>query len=92
MPYENNKLWRQLYPQKWNEMKKRNYSKTAVGNANHRQLYTDHEDSLILDPPGTDRELHKMIGRSIQAIQGRRVKLKKKWLEVGVKWVTVRGQ
>ena len=91
MPYEWNKRWRQLYPQKWNEMKKKNYAQTAFRNPNHRCTYTNNEDSLVLDPPGTDRELHKIIGRSVQSIQVRRSTLKKEMREAGIEWVTVRG-
>jgi len=91
MSYEINKRWRLRHPQKRNEGKKRNYATTSFGNANHRHHYTDHEDDLVLDPPGTDRELHKLIGRSVQSIQVRRSKLKKDWRDVGVEWKTVRG-
>jgi len=75
--YAANKKWKLKHPEKNLESKKRNYATTARNNINHYQEYTIREDTLILDSPLTDRELHHVIGRSVQAIQVRRCKLKK---------------
>jgi hypothetical protein len=72
-----NKRWRVKHPAKNREGKKRNYASTATNNPNYRQEYTTREDTLILTSPLTDRQLHFEIGRSVQAIQARRCKLKK---------------
>jgi hypothetical protein len=72
-----NKRWKLKHPEKHREGKKRNYASTARNNPNHHQEYTIREDKLILNSPLTDRELHHEIGRSVQAIQVRRSKLKK---------------
>ena len=75
--YAANKRWRLTHPAKRQEGKKRNYASSATNNANNYQHYTPREDTLILTSPLTDRELHRVIGRSVQAIQIRRSKLKK---------------
>ena len=75
--YAANKKWKLKHPAKCLEGKKRNYATTAGNNANYYQEYTTREDTLILDSPLTDRQLHHIIGRSVQAIQVRRCKLKK---------------
>ena len=77
MSYANNKEWRAKNPDKRNEGKKRNYSKTARGNSNAGSIYTCAEDTLVLESSLTDRELHSIIGRSVQSIQDRRSRLKK---------------
>jgi hypothetical protein len=74
--YAANKRWKLKHPKKNLESKKRNYATTARNNPNHDQIYTTAEDTLILDSPLTDRELHHIIGRSVQGIQVRRCKLK----------------
>ena len=75
--YAANKRWRLTHPAKRQAGKKRNYDLSATNNANNYQHYTTREDTLILTSRLTDRELHRVIGRSVQAIQIRRCKLKK---------------
>jgi hypothetical protein len=77
MSAEYNRLWRQRNPEKWRESKQRNYSQTVVGNFNEGRGYDQHDDLLILNSSYSDRELHSIIGRSVQGIQVRRSRLKK---------------
>lgn len=63
-----------LYKQTRNAQRKRYYKKTA---RYERKFWTDEEDALVLKHDIPDMELSKKICRSVQAIQGRRHKLKK---------------
>lgn len=76
MAYVHSKAWRKKNPEKRNMERKRNYALSAKNNANRRQKYTTGVDTLILNSPLMDRELHYVIGRSVQAIQIRRTRLK----------------
>lgn len=81
--YEYHKKWRKKNPDKRNAERKRNYRRTQFANRNQGQRYDQDHDWLILNSPFTDRELHKIIGRSVQAIQIRRSRLKQKLVPVG---------
>jgi len=76
--YDYNKRWRQKYPKKWAIAKKKNYAQTGgpEKNKNHYARWTIHELNYLDNTDLTDRELHKIIGRSVQAIQNIRHKLK----------------
>lgn len=58
-----------------NEERKRYYGKTA--NKYEARAWTESEDQLVLKHLIPDIELSEKIGRSVSAIQNRRVKLKK---------------
>lgn len=75
--YEANKKYRQKYPEK-RKLEKDRYYKQFSGkgiNLNHRQLWTTSELNL-LNANITDRELHRLIGRSVKAIQVKRARIK----------------
>ncbi len=68
-----------------NEQRKRNYHKGADNDWNAGQIYNHYEDELILSKRMfiggkmqelTDREIAKCIGRTVQAIQEERFRLK----------------
>jgi len=60
-----------------NKDRKKNYDRGAIYDFRSRKIYQDQEKELILKFPGTDRELTKIINRSVRAIQVKRAKLKK---------------
>ena len=78
--YEYNKKWRRDNPKKWAAMKKRNYAQSAGKdkNNNHKQEWALMDISLLESNLLSDRELHKIIGRSVQAIQIKRTRMKEK--------------
>ena len=73
------KTYRKKYPEKRKTERKKNYATTGGPklNPNHRMEWTLQEIEVLELWPYTDRELHKFIGRSVQAIQLMRHKLKK---------------
>ena len=71
---ENNRRYRQT--EKGKKSKLNNYKKGRKYNINHGCHYTEVEDKLILQHSIPDIELAEKIGRSVQAIQVRRAKLK----------------
>lgn len=60
-----------------NRHRKNNYQKTREGAYNARQEWTVDEMEMILSSSLCDREISKIIGRSVQAIQMKRSKLNK---------------
>jgi len=74
-----NKRYRAKYPDRRNIERKKNYATTSgpERNQNHRAQWTIRELDLIQSRNFTDREIHHFIGRSVQAIQAMRHKLKK---------------
>lgn len=73
------KRWRQRHPKQRSIMRQKNYAQTAgpEKNYNWKTPWTIAEIKLIELARHTDRELHKLIGRSVQAIQMMRWKIKK---------------
>lgn len=73
---EANNKWRAKYPEKRTELRKRNYgiSRKTARNSKHFWSVYDLEAVVRHDVP--DRELGKRIGRSVQAIQVMRSKMK----------------
>ena len=71
-----NKKWRSKNRDKVNEQKKRNYKQTVRNAHNYKKQWTKEEEKMILDHNISDRELAEQLGRSVQAIQVRRSKLK----------------
>ena len=64
------------YRQACNRQRKRYYQKTQ--NAKNKGFrYTLKEIEMILDKNYSDAKLSKLLGRSVQAIQGKRCKLNK---------------
>ena len=77
--YLANKKYRKKYPDKRKAERHRYYQRTAgpEKNHNHQALWTLHELDLLSIPSLTDRALHKLIGRSVAAIQNKRWQIKK---------------
>ena len=82
MPYRQSKEWRKKNREKHNAHKRRNYAKGALHDTNSCLPWTVKDTQLIMakDRP-CDRVLAKKLGRSVQAIQVRRSKVKNKLLE-----------
>ena len=81
MSYAANKLWRIRHPQARNKGKRRYYAKhreDPLNKKNAGQEWTIKEMDLITDAnKPVDRVLAHVIGRSVQAIQVMRARLKK---------------
>ena len=79
-----NKRYRAKYPEHRTTERKKNYAQTSgpEKNHSHRTQWQIWEIKLLEYWSGifTDRELHKCLGRSVQAIQVMRSKLKRKCL------------
>ena len=69
--------WRKAHPDVRNAQRKINYAKGRKWNRRSWQRWDPRDEQTILNP-GTfsDRELASIIGRSVQAIQVKRAKLK----------------
>jgi hypothetical protein len=74
----NKQEWRKKNPKKRNEERKKNYSQTNINCPNATKKWELFEEILVLKRDKTDRELHIALGRSVQAIQVKRSKLKAK--------------
>ena len=59
-----------------NAQRKRNYDKTSY-NKYHKERWDGHQEWLVLYSIMTDSQLSKMLGRSVQAIQQKRLRLNK---------------
>lgn len=66
-----------LNPGRRNEIRKENYRRGGIYDDNSRKPYDDEDRELILKFPGTDRELAKLIRRTVEGIQIERYKLRK---------------
>lgn len=73
------RAWRQAHPDKIKNWRSKNYEDTRQLAWNSRQVWNTRDNFLVLNYLGTDRELSALIGRSTQAIQIQRVKLKRKY-------------
>ncbi len=76
MSYKHNKKWRLKNTDKRNAERKRYYNRFPSPYDGGRR-WTFLEADLAISFEGTDRELHVVLGRSIQAIQTKRCKLLK---------------
>ena len=68
--------WRKSHKAAWNKQKQRYYARGATDTRNYKKQWTKEEDNVILAREMPDRILAKKLGRSVQAIQVRRSKLK----------------
>ena len=76
MSYKYNKKWRLLHTKLRNEGRKRYYTQFRDNErSNHKWNFI--EAGLILVPKLSDRFLHDVLGRSVQAIQVKRCELMK---------------
>jgi hypothetical protein len=70
------KDWRNRNRDTWNGAKRRNYEKGAAHQHNAHRHWTKQEDQAIMAPDRPrDRELARVLGRTVQAIQVRRTRL-----------------
>lgn len=69
-----NRLWRKNNPDQWNKIKKANYKQTRPKISIYR-YWEDYEITLILNSKRTDRQLAKILKRSVQSIQIKRSRL-----------------
>lgn len=74
MSYKHNKTWRLKHTTKRNIGRKRYYNRFPSPYDGGRH-WTVLEIDLALSFEGTDRQLHIVLGRSVQAIQTKRCKL-----------------
>lgn len=71
-----NKKWKLKNTDKVNEYKKKNYAQTQ--NAKYAfKRWTPKDIKMIMDREYTDRELSKILGRSMESIQVKRAKVNK---------------
>ncbi len=70
--------WQKTHPEARNTIKKRNYARGKTSTSKKREQYLSDEIQLILAKERSDRELAKLLGRSVQAIQVKRVRIKKR--------------
>lgn len=75
MGYEANKKWRLRNPEKRDAGKSKNYNKSRQFATNSRRPWAPEDVALLSSFDGTDIELSKKIGRSVQAIQVKRSNL-----------------
>ncbi|MEK7157758.1 MAG: hypothetical protein AAB688_01640 [Patescibacteria group bacterium] len=71
------KKFRSLNPEKRNRERKKNYDAGAKYDYSSRIRYSEQEKKLVLEFKGTDRELAKLISRSVKAVQAKRGRMKK---------------
>src|SRR3989344_8229391 len=75
--YYYQKRYRSRNPGVKNKHRKKNYDQGAIYDFRSRETYPDQEKELILKFPGTDRELAKILERSVRAIQVKRVRIRR---------------
>lgn len=71
------KKYRSHHPEKRNKERKENYDRGAQYDYNSHKKYSKQEEELILKSKKTDRELAKVMSRSVKAIQAKRARMKK---------------
>ena len=59
-----------------NRQRKINYDRDGSDRRNSRKRWSNHEIDMILERELTDREVARIIGRSVSAIQIKRARLK----------------
>ena len=69
------RAWRRANPEKWNEMKKRNYAKGRRFARGNYRPWLETEIELIFDMSYRDIDLAKKLKRSVQAIQIKRCRI-----------------
>jgi hypothetical protein len=75
--YEYNKTWRHRHPSIRNRGKTSYYRRLAKNRINKGKRWSKKHKRLVIAHEYTDRLLAQMLGRSVQAIQILRTKLKK---------------
>lgn len=72
-----NKRWKKNNPVKWQAIKKKYYDQFRPA-IHEGQRYDASEDALIISSELSDRQLHDILGRSVEGIQIRRSRLRKR--------------
>lgn len=75
--YERTKSWRKRNPKMRAVGKKRHYQQTQNAKNGYARWTDEHTSMITADDRPSDRELSKILGRSMQAIQSKRVNLAK---------------
>jgi len=75
---EINKRWRHNRPESWNANKKAYYKRMAEFATNNYDRFTKEDKEKIIAHSIPDRDLAVEIGRSVQAIQVQRSRMKAK--------------
>lgn len=74
--YAAHKKWRKGHPETRNAGRKRHYEQSRPGARNSKERWTTEHDALIIaDGRPSDRQLAAQLGRSMQAIQIRRMRI-----------------
>lgn len=76
MSYKYNTAWRKNHPDRWQKSKKEYYRKRRENATNGWTRWTPDELRMVMDQSITDTQLSKKLGRSVQAIQTKRSKLR----------------
>jgi len=76
MSYKHNKKWRLAHPKERNEERKKYYTQFRKHGRKLRRWSVEDSDLIIMSEL-PDRLLHKLLDRSVQAIQVKRCKLMK---------------
>lgn len=76
MSYEDSKKWRLGHSEGRNEQRKRYYRKFSLA-PNQYERWSVEDVDFVLMSKLLDREIHLLIGRSVQAIQHKRCMLMK---------------
>ena len=81
--YQHRKIWVKKYPEKRNQQRQRNYAKSrANGRLKSMKHWKNEELALIFSKNRPcDRELSRIIGRSVQSIQSARLRWKSRLKE-----------
>ena len=78
--YANNKAWRKRNPKCRQEGKQRYYKQFEDGAFNKKKRWLKFEMDMIIDKEYSDRIIAGKIGRSVKAIQMKRLRVKKEIL------------
>ena len=77
MSYQGTKRWRKKHPLQLQAMKQRYYRQFEADAYNKMQVWTIADIDLITQKRTSDRHLAKQIGRSVKAIQIKRLCVRK---------------
>lgn len=76
--YESVKRWRAANPEKYHEMTHNHYHRHSYGPNSYKRWEQDELDAITVDKGDrTDRELAKLLGRSLKSIHVMRAKMKR---------------
>ena len=76
MSYKSTKKWRKKHPHQWQATKRRYYNQFEAAANNKHQRWTVNDVALVIQKKESDRTIAKLIGRSVKAIQIKRLRMK----------------